>query len=443
MISDAHRGLPRDLGDGLCLRWARPENEDALAEFNRTVFAEPNGEPDEMAGLQFRELMSPNHPTASPGDHVLVEECQTGKIVSSISLIPQTWSYGGIPFGVSRPELVGTDPAYRKRGLVRVQMDALHALSAERGDLVQGITGIPYFYRQFGYEPALITGPGYYGMPGILKESNDPAPYRLREANEQDIPFIVRCYEIAAKRKLVAAVRDEAVWRWELLHRLKGSDYTHKLWLIERADGAPAGLLAHQDQLDWRRPILWATLCELVEGETWPDAAPIVMEHLRKQAESRSDGAEPVSVGFDWSVDHPFYQLEKQTLQASLRPFSWLIRIPDLPAFLDHIKPVLNDRLAQSMFDRYTGDLTLTFYRSGLKLTFAEGQISGIEETTPKSHRDAGAGFPGLTFYYLLLGSRTFDELEFAFPDCFVRKPLDRVLLATLFPKQPSTIWPL
>ena len=89
----------------------RPEDLDALAEFNKWVFADPEGEPDEQAALQLREYMSPDHPTTSPNDHVLVEDTSTGKIVSSISLIPQTWSYGGIPFGVMRPELVGTDPA--------------------------------------------------------------------------------------------------------------------------------------------------------------------------------------------------------------------------------------------------------------------------------------------------------------------------------------------
>ncbi|MBN8801717.1 MAG: GNAT family N-acetyltransferase, partial [Stenotrophomonas acidaminiphila] len=62
--------------------------------------------------------MSGNHPTTQAHDFlVVVDENRNGKIASTLNLISQTWSYGGIPFRVGRPEIVGTDPAYRRRGL--------------------------------------------------------------------------------------------------------------------------------------------------------------------------------------------------------------------------------------------------------------------------------------------------------------------------------------
>ena len=155
------------------------------------------------------------------------------------------------------------------------------------------------------------------------------------------------------------------------------------------------------------------------------------------------EGDESVAVGFDWGFDHPMVELESLTMQGTVRPFSWLIRIPDLVKFLDHIRPVLNERLAQSHFHRYDGELAITFYRSGVKFTFAQGKVKEIADFLPPSFREAGAGFPDLTFYFLLLGSRTFEELEFACPDCYVRKQIDRALLNALFPKIPSSIWPL
>jgi hypothetical protein len=126
-----------------------------------------------------------------------------------------------------------------------------------------------------------------------------------------------------------------------------------------------------------------------------------------------------------------------------VRTFAWLIRIPDLAGFLRHIKPALDERLSRSPFERYSGELVFTFYRSGLRFVFENGRIAAIEDFKTDSHRAAAAGFPDRTFYYLLLGSRTLEELEYAFPDCFVRKPTDRALLETLFPKLPSAIWPV
>ena len=39
--------------------------------------------------------------------------------------------------------------------LSRIQFEEVHKWSAERGETVQAITGIPFYYRQFGYEMAL------------------------------------------------------------------------------------------------------------------------------------------------------------------------------------------------------------------------------------------------------------------------------------------------
>lgn len=426
------------------MRWSRPEDLDALAEFNKWVFADPEGEPDEQAALQLREYMSPDHPTTSPNDHVLVEDTSTGKIVSSISLIPQTWSYGGIPFGVMRPELVGTDPAYRNRGLVRAQFETMHALSEQRGDLMQAITGIPYFYRQFGYEKTLVTSQNLYGVPLPAKQEDNP-PYLVRPATESDLSTIVTCYQLAARRLLLAAVRDEAAWRWELTGRLRGSDYVHDLWIVHKPDGAPAGFFAKPEWFDSQRSILWTTLVEMLEGESWTLAVPIITEQLRhfSAGEAKKAGTDVAGVGFDWGAEHPFVQLQRQLFQASVRPFSWLIRIPDLVKFLKQITPVLNDRLAKSPFDHYNGELDITFYRAGLKLNFVDGKVAEIADFLPPSFREAGASFPDLIFHFLLFGCRTCEELEYSVPDCFVRKQMDRALLNVLFPKQPSAIWPL
>jgi len=162
--------LPRDLGDGLVLRWATPADSEAIARFNGRIHGDGEAPNPFVVGYT-RDLISDGHPTVGPGNFSLVEDTRDGdKVVSSLCLIPQTWTYAGIPFGVGRPEIVGTDPAYRRRGLVRAQMEVAHARSAALGHLVQGITGIPWYYRQFGYEYALALG-GDFIHEGITAPS--------------------------------------------------------------------------------------------------------------------------------------------------------------------------------------------------------------------------------------------------------------------------------
>src|SRR2546423_1458805 len=147
--------LPIDLPDGLLLRQSRADDVDALAAFNADVHRAGAPEPAAWVAGWTRDLMRGNHPTHSPDCFTIVEEKATGRIVSALNLISQTWSYAGIPFGVGRFELVGTHPEYRRRGLIRRQFEQVHRWSAERGELVQGITGIGWYYRQFGYAYAL------------------------------------------------------------------------------------------------------------------------------------------------------------------------------------------------------------------------------------------------------------------------------------------------
>ena len=150
------KGFICKLKDGLIIRHGTSTDGEALAKFNREIHGE-----DEWDGKGVAEwtldLASGEAPTFAPGDFTIVEDPQTGAIVSSCCTISQTWTYAGIPFKVGRPELVGTLPDYRRRGLVRKQFEILHDWSAQRGELVQIITGIPYYYRQFGYTMAPVS----------------------------------------------------------------------------------------------------------------------------------------------------------------------------------------------------------------------------------------------------------------------------------------------
>ena len=105
----------KDLGDGLILRRATPEDAEALSDFNAVVNSLTD-QPDEQVRAWTGDLISGRLPNFNPEDFTIVEDTKAGAIVSTLNLISQTWSYGGIEFGAGRIELVGTHPEYRRRG---------------------------------------------------------------------------------------------------------------------------------------------------------------------------------------------------------------------------------------------------------------------------------------------------------------------------------------
>ena len=210
--------FPQDLGDGLVLRFARVDDIDSVVAFNQRIHGE-------WCGPWARDLLSGHHPVTQASDFAVVEDTRAGKIVSSLCLISNTWTYGGIPFGCGQIEMVGTDPAYRRRGLVRRQMAVAHALSTARGELMQAISGIGWFYRQFGYELALdLDGGMTLGVDAIpsLPAGQEEA-YRLRAAATDDFPYVCSLYHRDCARQLWAVERTAAEWEYER-HRPVSAD---------------------------------------------------------------------------------------------------------------------------------------------------------------------------------------------------------------------------
>lgn len=438
----------RNLGDGLVLRRVTGEDTEALVAFNARIHGNiEEGELEERVGAWTRDLMEKHHPTFDIGDFTLVEDTQTGKIVSSSCLISQTWSYGGIPFGVGRPEIVGTDPEYRNRGLVRAQFDVIHQWGAERGQMVQVITGIPYFYRMFGYEMGLALGGGKLGylphIPALKKGEEEP--YIIRPAAESDILFLSELYDSATLRYLVNCDRDEALWRYEIDGKDEKNVNRSELMVIETPDRERVGYLAHPDY-NWG-PTLVVTQYEVIPGLSWAAVTPSVIRYMKATGEAyyeRDKGKEWGAFGFWLGTEHPVYDVISDKLPRSREPYAYYVRVADLVGFIRHIAPVLEERLADSQLVGYSGKFKITFFRDGLKLVFKDGSLVEVERWKPEPLGQPGdAAFPDLVFLQLLFGYRSFEELNYAFADCYPENDDATGLLNVLFPKQTTNVWPV
>jgi hypothetical protein len=435
----------RDLGSGLILRRATVADTEKLVAFQGDVQREPGTEePEKHVAAWARDLMRGDHPAVSVGDFTLVEDSRTAAVVSSLCLISQTWSYGGVEFGVGRPELVGTHPAYRRQGLVRAQFEVIHQWSAERGEKLQAVTGIPWYYRQFGYEMALSLGGGRACYkPQVPKhKGGETEPYRVRGATEADLSFIAQVYEHATRRYPVACVRDEALWRYELSGKSSESVTRQALSVIETAEGEPVGFLAHASRL-WRGRV-GVDVYALRPGVSWLAVTPSVLRHLWALGEqwAAQDPAQEMKTLVFWlGEEHPVYKASHDRLPRTSPSYAWYVRVADVAGFVQHIAPVLERRLGESPLVGHSGELAISFYRRGLRLVFDKGRLADAQPWQPTPEKRGNAGFPDLTFLQLLFGYRSLPELRYAFADCWAAGDEARALLEALFPRRPSDVW--
>ncbi len=440
MTSNAQ--MIHSLDEGLILRRSTAEDAEALAKFNAAIHGED--EEDALSVAEWtKDLLRGNHPTFGEGDFTIVEDIRQGKIVSSMNLISQIWTYEGIPFPVGRPELVGTDPAYRNRGLVRAQFEVIHEWSRERGELVQGITGIPYYYRQYGYEMTMNLGGTRMGfalqLPRLAEGQSEA--YRIRPAGESDLAFLAELYEQGCRRSLVSVVRDEKVWRYVLFGQSEKNVNRFEFRVIENAAGEKVGYLSHPVALWFGKKAMALNEFELRPGASWVDITPCVVRYLWEAGVKYAcrPGEEVGAFAVCLHPEHPAYEVLRDRLPRERKPYTWYLRVPDLPVFLQRIRPALEQRLAASICAGYSGALEISFYRTGVRLAFEQGQMVEVTDWKPDPSGKRGqAAFPGLTFYHLLFGYRSLEEVEHLFADCWVDDDITRTLLHILFPMKAS-----
>ena len=283
---------PRALGDGLVLRMARRSDRDELAELNGAVQADVDVPAEEVAEWTLDLFENPPPGFRAEEDVTVVEDTANGRIVSTMCLIPQTWTYAGVQMAVGQPELVGTHSDYRRRGLVRAQFEVIHRRSDLAGHQWQVIGGIPWYYRQFGYVYALDLPPApVWRVPKDLPAT--PAGLAVRRATLDDLGFLARIDAAGSGRPGLGCVRDEDTWRYELTQR-PGALVAGIVLVIERegeggtAPPQPLGFVVHAKRPRAGSVSLWDFGLEV--GESWLAPTAAVLAHLAAWVKAHPDG---------------------------------------------------------------------------------------------------------------------------------------------------------
>ena len=441
----------RELGEGLLQRWSTPEDTENIAQLCGMVFRDREDEPFNIYAItSVRRHMSGNFPLMGPGDYAVIEDTtkEGNPLVACTCLWRLEWEYEGIAFGVGQPEFVVTHPDYRNRGLIRKLFEMLHARSEAEGHLAQAITGILYFYRQFGYEYALeLEGSRVTYLSLIPREQEStPEPYSLRVATPEDIPQLMELYNRQRSASMVWNITSEQFWRYQIIEEtdpsLSGKQMCVRMIVDYTGKVQGYVLLATRR----RGKSLHVFALNIAAGVNWQAVVPTLLRLLQTYGMQiptvGSDVPPLLEISFSFGSEHPIYEVLGETLAPFYEPpYAWYVRVPDVLSFIRHIAPVLEKRLANSPGACYTGQFTLDLFRGGIQMVFDKGHITRVEPwRAPVYKNTADASCPALVFLQLLFGYRSLDELRYAFPDVRVENSNVAVLLNALFPKKFSWV---
>lgn len=434
--------MQKQLAGGLILRTLSEGctgDREQLPDFYRRINGE--GDPEEVAEslVYWTHDLMDKHPTTSLDDiFVVVDPAHSERIVSATLLIPQRWRYEEIPIEVGRPELVATDAEYRGRGLVRTLFEAVHERSAALGHQLQVVTGIPHFYRQFGYTMAVDLGShAAFALATLDDSAPEQKPsYILRPATVADVADISKWHDYMARERLLTEDRSPDQWRYVIAGNDPRSDNARAYLCIVGADGGSVGYIELANNLNYEH-VLYCVAYVIGEQSSYLATFDDVMRGVKQWAQARF-GKCPTMIAFSPGCHSSVNALIRHKIGGIVRDqaYKWYLRVPDPVAFLRHIRPVLERRLEGSGANRYTGEFRIGFYDlTGVALTFDQGRIVEIAPVKGKDGYDLSC--PWHLFWNIVFGDQNVGEMSAVLPEVRASSKGD-VLSAALFPKKLS-----
>jgi predicted N-acetyltransferase YhbS len=363
-----------------------------------------------------------HRPGSERGDFLMAAEETSGRAVSTTCLLRWRVSFSGVPLRAAMLEMVVTDPAYRRHGLVRAQIDRFHQRAQEWGADICIIQGIPYYYRQFGYSYALDHSRAIELPARLALEGKGTAALRLRPADGAAHSLLAQAWDKEMSRQTLSVRREGGYWQYLSAHA--GLAFQ----IVERAsDGVPLGYVCIQRDA--------GALRVTESGLLAPEEAPVVLSLLAGMA------GETLSVAGN-GAQTLFARAEG--LGGRIPPHGqWLVRLTDPPGLLARLAPAFEERLRRAGHGTLTTELILNLFRRALRLRFEGGKLAAAEDA---GFVDASMGadggdlcIPPDAFPRLLFGYRALDEIRDAWPDLSVR-PRSRPLIEALFPRVESWI---
>ncbi len=414
--------LNRSLGNGLIMRSIRDSDDvERLAAFNGQIFG----------GLvtQMTRSLILSHPHTRPEHWLYVEDESTGQIVSSLGLIPWLWSYEGVTLKSGEMAIVGTHEDYRNRGLIRT-LAVRHKELLHEGEYdLSHIQGIPYFYRQFGYEYAMSLESGwhveFHNLPDVPSET--AAAYHFRLATLDDLPLLMGMYDEAAATMAVHTIRDGNSWRFQF-ESTAGSETEGEFWLILDSAGQPVGYcrIAYHG---FGKGLIISETSRLNHH-----AAEALLFQLKTLAVERSKP----DIRLNLPENSDLVRLAKGWNAHNHGTYAWQIHLVDPARLLRKLAPVLERRIACSAFAGLDQHVYINLYRDTLDLHFERGKLLTVTSIGPGDQGEIR--LPPLLLAPLLLGYRSRQELSYMYPDVGCWGPA-QPLIDVMFPGLESFLF--
>ena len=412
------KGYEHQLNEELFLRVAKDDKDEfnKILEFNVAIHGDPV--------RRYLEHIYLHHPRRNEILLIYIEENSSNQIVSSIGLLPLEWKLGGIAIPVCEMGFVGTLDKYRGEGLIGKLNEIYERVMAERGYILSVIRGIPYFYRRLGYEFAMPLDHRIL-LSGLKIPDKDLESLKIRKANLKDIEFIRKKYEEYYNNYFVINIFDRDSFIFKYVND-DYNDFQTSLYILEE-NGNPLAYFTFGKSYD--------DLGYDIKTSKINDEMSLKILQFVKEIHGIENSSK-IDLAVKEETDLSEFILNLGGITAS--NYAWQVRIPNLKLYFQKIKLILENRVKVSKIENLSQKVIISNYKETIELMFSKGKITEISQKIEYPQEGTcDLQIPGPMLIKLLLGDRSFDEINYIMKDARVKHG-SKELINILFPKEKS-----
>ncbi|MFX1566960.1 MAG: GNAT family N-acetyltransferase [Promethearchaeota archaeon] len=348
------------------------------------------------------------------------------EIVSLICLIPLEWQIEDTILPVCEMEFVGTLEEYRGKGFIKILNELYEKIMDQNGFILSAITGIPYFYRILGYE--YISSLDDRIMIPASKIPNERLKnVIIKLANLDDLPFIEEKYSEFHKNYFIFNKFDIECFKFKYLN----DQYNTELRSTYILQDSGISMNYFSFGMSYDNQNFEISCPDLNKNEMIT-----LLQFIKAIGNYTNDDNITLSINEHSSLYNFIRNLGGQPIST----YGWQVKIPNLKNFISLIKNILENRISNSDFKGLTKTVRISNYSETILIDFSNGKIKKIETLT--EHPDpkiTDLMIPEATLFKLILGDRTFDEINYIVKDAIVNIS-SKLLIETLFPKKLSLL---
>jgi len=376
----------------------------------------------DTTGQFFRQFIAENPASSNPEFHRFVLQDDT--VVAGTSLVERVLMWHGSEISAGEIDLVGTFEEHRKKGHSGALMDNCFETMRAKKIPLSYLWGIPRFYERYHY---------YYGYPNyftayisIPKSCSGKweSGGTFRRASDGDFEAIKNIYKKYNQSCSGWMVRSDELWDYYFRLTMRNEKCG---WWVAGDPVQAYAFVTGEKPIVKEIGIIGLENAELIDDPKLPVYSP-------PQTDPEQNSANAVMVDLVLGLFHEYSEIENLDIfhhpdmpvgkwlkkyGANVRSSediwkgSWagMVRINDPMLLLSLMTEKFSERLADSKFFGYTGEISITSEIGGAMISIRDGDIS-VSECS-----DGTVNIPASVLTPIMTGYRGFRRYKNALPE--------------------------